>query len=842
MGEKMSNMSNYNPKKESKKSHNRGVTLKTGENLLRAFTGIAPPIKVIVDIVFSLADAERSQAIEDFTNWAQERLIKHGIDIHKLGKNQNNIRKNFEKQIIEQNIEIEKLQYEIAKIYHNAKYFSEEERKKILELLDENNKILKSVDKKTDNISDRVTTIMRMLGDGISSEQIFIDLAYDLLDEIEKKIELGELNHSFDKISSIINHKQFDNINDNLKVDFLSIYGKVLFDLVKKDDLKKIIVALLKTSVITKRKCGIIFSYSVAENKKDLFDIAIAGYRILGNEESEIEVLSQYFNFAIGKADKVIRALCYKNKSGQYHIKRKYQTYRKAYEYVGIAFFTKEDFVNAKCFFTKAEEMKTTLINRYKILFCAAGAILSRLGSEKTLTETERQILSDTYDGLINENINKYFSERPPEISIDYWRIRLIIKMFLSRERALEEFNIIPDEVKKHLEIQIKKGDILLSINKTEEARSIYNKLYKKNKTPELLSRIFDCLLIEEKYTEILEIAKTITNESYYESVFICKAIVAATFFIEGVEKANQLADKYLNRVNGSTILLFNVGHLNAKSGHLDIAKNYFERCSDSIPKDDYPLRAEIARECIYHRFDDLAIKILKPFIKYNENGKKQYIDVILHFKKEKLYQEAERIINEELEKSTDRTSWLKRKVDLENLQGQKNTAFKTGEELFKLTKSPDVAYNLMVLKNELGLSDFSKYSEILSVQKDPIHVMAAAICYKLDGNIQLAKVFGYKALALDRSDFNEILFAQYVQIYLLNFPKEELPKIEHISPNTAIHLKNEGNSLWITIDSDKSLFNDMQPLKFAGSIHYHEHHDDVIQLLDKKIGEKVIR
>ncbi len=862
----MVNLSKYEEKLEKRINHNRGVTHKTGENLIRAFAGIAPPFKVIVDMVFSLVDAERDQAIEDFMDCVQDRFIENGIDIYKLGKNQNDIQENLEKQVKDQNLNIEELQREITEIYRDAKYLNTDEKERLLNismqikstidvvkgdtaeikelLYAEFNSIHETSKNANDNLE--IIDVLGELKQLIKNQQIesndelIIKFGDVLIENVELMIDRGEINNAYDIMKTLVNLKNFENLDNNIKVNLLAIYGRILFDLEKVKELKIIVNQLLSIDTMSKRKCFLIYIYSVERKNKRLFNYALNGYREIGVKDPEIEVLSQYFYFTMGKTDKIIKALCYKNASGEYNIKPKYQEFRKSYEYVGLEFFINEDFVNSKRFLIKANELKETPFYKYRILFCNAGIILSRIGSIKTLTDLEKQTLSDTYDGLTGEDIIKYFAERPSEVSMEYWRIRLIIQMYLNREKALKEYDLIPDNVKKHPEIQLKLGDLLLFTGKTQEVQLIYSELYEKNKKPEILARIFDSLLVEEKYTNILEMAETITDEALYENAFICKAIVAANFFTEGFEKANRLADGYLSKVKDPTILLFEIGRLNANSNHLELAKDYFERCSNSIPKDDYPLRTEIARECTYHGFDDLAIKVLMPFIKYNENGKKQYIDIILHFRKEKLYQEAEEIVNEELAKSIDKKPWLKRKVDLENFQGHKNTALKTGEELFKLNKSPDVAYSLMVLKNELGLSDYSKYSEILSVQKEPIHVMAAAICYKLDGNIRLAKEFGYRALALDQSDFNEILFVQYIQLHLLNFSKEEIPKIERVRSNTSVHLKNGEDLLWITIDSDKTLFGNLEPFKFAGSMHYHEEHDDVIDLLDKHLGEKV--
>jgi len=835
----MVSVSEYENKKELRRIHDRGVTLKTGESIFIALLGIVPPVKVIGDIIFSLADAERDQAIEDFIGWAQVKFLEHGIDISDLGKTQNDIRENLEKNIKQQNIKFEEIQREVSALYRSARYLSQQEQQKILESIKENYSILESINEKEDITLSKMDDLLARLDKGNSSEKIIEDLGNKLLYGIEKRIESGELIGPLNQIESIVSHAQFVNFNDELTVDFLAIYGKILFNLNLKDHLEKVIEKLLELDTVTKRKCSLIFIYSVDEHNRDLFDLTISGYRKLDYEESKIEVLSQYYNFASGKINKIVKSLCYKNKSGEYNVKRRYQKIRRAYEYVGLAFFIQGDFIKSKKFLAKANELKNSLIYKYRLLYCDAGFILSRIGSIKTLTNNEIEILTNVYDELSKHELFQYFSERPVEISVEYWRIRLLIQMYLVKGSALKEYELIPDGVKEHPEIQIKYGDLLLSTGKVEEAQLIFNELYKKSKNPEVLSRIFDSLMIEEKYAEILKIADTITDEGHYEHVFICKSIVAATFLTEGFEKANHLTEKYLKKVEDPTILLFEIGHLNASVGQLEHAIKYFEMCCNSIPKDDYPLRTEIARECSYLGLDDLSIKILKPFIKYNENGKKQYIDLVLHFRKENLYQEAEEIINEEIAKSVDRKPWLKRKIDLENFRGQKNTSLKTGEELFELTKSPNVAYNLMVLKSELGLADYSKYSDVLSIQKDPVYVMAAAICYKYDGNILFAKEFAYKALALDRSDFNEILFAQYVQLHLFNFPKKDLPKITQVGTNNSIHLKNR-EDLWITIDSDKALFGDLAPFKFAGSVHYHEEHDDVIDLLDKHLGEKI--
>ena len=61
----MNKISKYEKKLEQRKIHNKGVSIKTSENLIRAFLGLFPPLGSVANMICSLKNAEKEQAIED---------------------------------------------------------------------------------------------------------------------------------------------------------------------------------------------------------------------------------------------------------------------------------------------------------------------------------------------------------------------------------------------------------------------------------------------------------------------------------------------------------------------------------------------------------------------------------------------------------------------------------------------------------------------------------------------------------------------------------------------------------------------------------------------------------
>ncbi|NIU00180.1 MAG: hypothetical protein GWN01_04335, partial [Nitrosopumilaceae archaeon] len=419
-------------------------------------------------------------------------------------------------------------------------------------------------------------------------------------------------------------------------------------------------------------------------------------------------------------------------------IKKKYRKSHLGYFYLGLAFFSKSNYWEAREVFIKSNEIKKTLYAEYLIALCDALMITTRTGAFITLTQDEIDRLKISYAKMSADEIEKYFKDRRIEMVTDYWLNRLAVLLHIDAKKALDEYGKVPVRSKKNPNIQFTYADILHLNGKTEESYKILVALHKKHKKTVLLTRILDHLVEKNETLQILKMADELSESEFDNEGGIGTRILEATYKQYGLKAAQEKAEQLLSFHKTPIFIHLALGNILIKEGDRESAHIHFSKSLAAIKKDNYPPRLGITENYIRHDFIDLAINCIKPFIPYNKNAKQRYIDIVLKYNLSSEKDNVAKIIEQEIEKSNDIYFWLNAKADLEYSEGRKHAALKTLEVLFRKKPSPEIANNIVGLRIEVNESGFFEYATILEKQDKPQFLMMAAICYEYEGNKNL--------------------------------------------------------------------------------------------------------
>lgn len=508
-----------------------------------------------------------------------------------------------------------------------------------------------------------------------------------------------------------------------------------------------------------------------------------------------------------------------------------------------MAHYSKQNYTEAREAFIKSNELKNSVNLEYLIATCEALIITTRIGAFVTLTEDEVNRLREVYSKVSTSEVEKYFKERRRESVTDYWLNRLTILIHLDVEKALEDYSKMPKLSKRNPNVQLIYADLLYRNGDAETSYEILRDLYDKHKKSQLLLRILDRLADKDEASQILKITSALTKSEFDEEGAIGARILEAAYKEHGIDIAREKADEFLTFHERPVFIHYTLGNILAKEKSTESAREHFEKAIASIKQDNYPPRSAIAERCLRYEFVDLAVNCLKPFIAFNEDAKRRYVEIVLQYDVGDQKDRVSELIEQELEEGQDDRIdfWLNAKANLDYSEGRKRGSLEYLKKLFKKKPSPEIANNIVGLKIDLNEPSFQEYAKILEKQEDPNYLMMAAICYRFDGNKNLVDDLSYKALAKNGDRFDEILFTQYTQLHF--FPSaiyDDKVELEKVERNSSIHLTGKEENVWITIESDKSLFADEDELIFVGAVHYSSDDEKVIRLRERKVNDPV--
>lgn len=504
---------------------------------------------------------------------------------------------------------------------------------------------------------------------------------------------------------------------------------------------------------------------------------------------------------------------------------------------LGAAYLNKKEYLKAKELLINSNATKGSIYTQYLIILCDVLPIIERRGALLVLSETEKSILLNAYNKLSSKEIQQFFDKAIAEVREEYWHRRVSILLFVDINKAAEEYKLIPEQFLDNPDYKLLYADILLLNGQKDEAVNILDELYKEFSNKDILSKILNVYINTNETDKILLLYKSLEEKDYDEEGKISSTIFDTLSEELSFNEVVKESEKLLKTSSNPFFLYQSIGLFYFKNQMPELAKEFFDKIDSSIKIENYPPRYSIAESIFKSGFPEIALDVLKPLVLYNDNAKIRYIQMLISVGTEEKYIKANELLEQEVRKNESSLAWRKLKVDLNYNWGKKFTALEDLMGIYELEPTPNNAYNVVVLKTELGdTTGFLKYGQTLERgERNPIYTIIAAVCYEFEGNHEFAQSLSYKALSLNNDSFNEVIYQNYLRINFFSGTKKDLKEkveLDEIEVDSAFELVNAEQSIWVAIESDNSLFSNKQELSFIGATHYKEDDLEIMHLI----------
>ena len=175
----------------------------------------------------------------------------------------------------------------------------------------------------------------------------------------------------------------------------------------------------------------------------------------------------------------------------------------------------------------------------------------------------------------------------------------------------------------------------------------------------------------------------------------------------------------------------------------------------------------------------------------------------------------ANRIAERMLEAGLARERFLQIRIGYSRLLEMKLSMLRYSKEFFEITHDENTARNIIMLLFERNISDLEEYQpyvDFLKLSKEPEYCLAVAYALSIQGKIEEADYFAYKAFYYlnDRDDFD--IYKYYLGYYYSYLSRyNEQSKNAKVVPNTVVKLEKidcPGEFISLCLDSETE-FND---------------------------------
>jgi hypothetical protein len=280
------------------------------------------------DVLFSFVDARGEIIQQDTINYLRKNDAIRKLEI-----------KEFTNEQEEMKIEIERIMLDNTSLKRDYIMLLEEKNfyglNEFKAIIVNQNKKLENIDKTTIETKESIEQLNRNLNelpesivskiieqinpsirkdqvisqDVEKSDDLLIKLGNQLVENVSTMIKNNELENAKTILESLINSKGFESLNDELKVDLLSIGLEVLIKLDEKNNVEKKLNDLMKVPISSNRKTNVYFFYASVYRDEKLFDLALDEAKKIKMSKDKIQLKKAQYILGSGNFDAVIEII-----------------------------------------------------------------------------------------------------------------------------------------------------------------------------------------------------------------------------------------------------------------------------------------------------------------------------------------------------------------------------------------------------------------------------------------------------------------------------------------------------------------------------------------------------
>ena len=205
-------------------------------------------------------------------------------------------------------------------------------------------------------------------------------------------------------------------------------------------------------------------------------------------------------------------------------------------------------------------------------------------------------------------------NQQADEFVIEYWVNRISVHLYLDPNSVSEIFIKLPKQIKENENIQLVYADTLSLTGKADEAKIIYENLYTKKKSPELLLKLVGRLYESSRYDEIIELLEKIPYENYDNEGKLAAILIDSIAHLKGTKAALEKANEIEARFEKGYALFEILAKIYHKEGEREVAESYIKKIIASLPTENFPPRFMLAKTFEMLGFLEYSINILELF------------------------------------------------------------------------------------------------------------------------------------------------------------------------------------------------------------------------------------
>lgn len=810
------------------------IVFESSENFLRGFLKLIP-IGVgegLGDILFAIKDAKAQLAIEDSIDFIAERINDYSI---KTLRNQGEIDNKLEGLKDKQEVILKDfLLFLKQKGLIDQAYFEE--------LLSSIDKKLDVQGEKIDNIDTNVSEIKEMLSKMKGPDQEAINKVFNnYINQLLVKSKNLEFNSILKEVKDLEKCNGYKNLDHEIKSKLLAIEGNAHLKLENLDEVKIIVQTIELNEILNEEIVDFLMSYAAIINDDSLKDKLIDKYKELGISEQKIKIQEARYLYSQKDYQSAMELLV-KEEDDNIFIRKELLNEKDIYHLVGMIKLAKNDNDKAEAYLKIAYSKNNSTITKFFYLLSTAFKIIARRGAMFVLAREEKRRLESIYNQLSDDEFTGENFQSMKGLAKELWLQRLTILLFIDSKKALDEYEFTLEKLGKSKVLDYLKCDILYLNKKYDVAENELLKIYKENGDKNLLSKILASLFSQNKFDEVINFCEKLVEDDFDD-----EGVVASLYLNSLAERISEEAlmkkvNEFLSKFKNPIYIYKFLGEYYYKKNKIAEAKENYSKMIDKISVDNFLPRILFAEELFDKDLYEEGLRCIIPIIKYDYNAKKLFTYQAVKYGSENDKSLCDEIIKEEIEKDYDFEFWNTAKGELEFGRNRFHTALKYIERSFKKSKSPKDAYKYAYLK--LILNDYNFNDAILILENsDEINlVMLAATCYNAIGNHLKSEMLSIKALALNGNEYNEVLYAQFVQLNLFRNPDEkEKVEFDEVNTDCAVSLENDSGQIWVGITSNNEILLSGDGYKFIDTEFYSKRDDKVISLIGTKKNDTIV-
>lgn len=669
--------------------------------------------------------------------------------------------------------------------------------------------------------------------DKFSTNIIVDEIIKEKIESIKNKINNGKGREILTEIKSYMSKGDFHKLKPSYQIEFFYLKAIIIFnegDYVETRAIAELINNLQLDNV---RYYQLICELAIIEDDDEEFTKSIKMLEKNNIDEIEIKIYKMKQLYSKKMYLKLIEEYDMKDKFSEELMKRDIPVGIVVASYMEIGQVN-----NAKIVMQRIIKINTSYYIKYLYAIVNLGEIFDEGVSNLGLSTKDKVIIKENLK-LLNSlkdyfNINNVYRK-------SYYFYLLKCILLLNPAEVIKVYDELEEDLKEDINIKIIYGDSFIFTDRYEEAKVVWYSMKEYIYIKEILIRVIDSLAEDKKYKEILKLLENKNVNEYDEEGFLAARYVVSYINENKDEDKYKIIEKLEKDFSEMPLFYVGISQLLFKEyKETEMAFCYMRKAITLSKNSREMVKMIISQVSSKIGMKQEAINLLiNAEIKNKES--KLFLINLVNQKQETIPEEQEKIekiIDEFIEAEEELYLMFCYKADTLIRKNKYEEALIYFDKAFEINNTELVSYHCIITKFEVeDYNNIEKYIYALEKSNNPQFLIIVALAYKRINDIIKAYEVAYKAFKLLEGNYDEMVYANSIQLLLPSDFKRQI-NFDEVKENMVVTLKKDMEIKYICIDMKEEKV--LNKKFFNGCEHYDS--DSIIAnlLLGKNKEEQV--